>query len=46
MGYKFNIFTGTFDIVSAVASAVLARLAQNGDYRVDQAGNYRIDQSQ
>lgn len=46
MAYKFNIFTGTFDIVSAVTAAVLARLAQNNDYRTDQAGNYRIDQSQ
>lgn len=46
MSYKFNVFTGTFDIVGAVAAAVSARLAQNGDYRIDQAGNYRIDQSQ
>ena len=46
MGYKFNVFTGNFDIVSAVAAAVLARLAQNGDYRIAQNGDYRIAQDQ
>lgn len=47
MSFKFNPFTGTLDIVNAVAVAVvLARLAQNGDYRIDQAGNYLISQDQ
>lgn len=46
MAYRFNVFTGNFDIVSAVAAAVVARLAQNGDYRIDQAGNYRSAQDQ
>lgn len=47
MAYKFNVFTGNFDIVSAVAGAVAtARLTQQDDYRIDQADNYRISQDQ
>lgn len=46
MAYKFNIFTGTFDIVSAVAAAVLARLSEAGDYRITEAGDYRISEDQ
>lgn len=45
MPYKFNIFTGNFDIVSAaVTVATFFRLVQTGDTRISQAGDNRISQ--
>lgn len=48
MSWIFNPFSGTLDwyVGGAVAATVLARLAQNDDYRVSEAGDYRIDESQ
>lgn len=46
MPYKFNIFTGTFDIVSPAVATILARLTQSGDNRITMAGDYRITQDQ
>lgn len=48
MALKFliDILSGNLVLVNVVNAAIIARLTQAGDYRIDMAGNYRIAQDQ